>query len=746
MKTYFLLFVLLLSFKISEAQFYQHFNVPVQYGNHLLQYAWVGGLNNPQFGECDLNHDGINDLMIYDRTGAKVYTFLNNGTPNTVDYTYAPHYEKNFPHIRSWGVLQDFNCDGIADLFVDTTLGIKVYKGYYDGSNELHFNLFSNLLRYQFGSGSLNLLVSTVDIASFVDVNGDGDLDILTFQPNIGVYMYYYENLSEEMGKGCDTLFFKLQDHCWGDFTESLNTDSVFLNQPCPPGNIDGSGHITQTVPDPEDERHSGSTEVSWDYDHDGDMDMLVGDISSARLNFLINGGDSSDAHMISQDTVWPMNSHSLWLDYFPAAFRVDVNNDGMKDMICSPDAQLSSENVACAWYYQNTGNASADDFTFITDSLFTGDMIEVGEYSFPVLFDADNDGLKDLIIANRGYFSTGSNYICEMTYYRNTGTNTAPAFTWVTNDYQNFSSLNQNYLFPSFGDLDGDGDDDMVCGIADGTLIFFRNTAAAGAPANFVLQQANYFGIDVGNNAVPQIIDLTGEGILDLVVGEQNGNLNFYRNTGTALAPDFSQITSNFLGQVLVQTPGALTGYAAPHFTRLSPSQDLTLFVGCERGFIYEFDSIENHLLGAFHLVDSTFNDIYEGANSTITASDLNGDGFEELIVGNYRGGLNYYDTSFVPSVVHQSFHSTPVNSCNIYPNPSDGKINISFIEPLIQKNISIQVYDISGRKVFETADKKLDSHNTLQVDLSFLQQGYYLIKILNGQSSVQRKLIISY
>ena len=129
------------SVMILHAQYYQHLNVPVQVGSHLLKYPWVGGMNNPQFSECDLNHDGIQDLFVFDRTGKKVYTFINNGTANTIDYVYAPHYEKNFPHMRNWALLEDFNCDGIADIFTDTTLGIRVFKGYYDGNNELQFQV-----------------------------------------------------------------------------------------------------------------------------------------------------------------------------------------------------------------------------------------------------------------------------------------------------------------------------------------------------------------------------------------------------------------------------------------------------------------------------------------------------------------------------------------------------------------------------------------------------------------------------
>src|SRR4051812_40983526 len=57
--------------------------------------AWCGGLNNPQFSMADLNHDGLQDLVIYepsDLTPRVLKTFLNKGTAGNPDYRYAPEY------------------------------------------------------------------------------------------------------------------------------------------------------------------------------------------------------------------------------------------------------------------------------------------------------------------------------------------------------------------------------------------------------------------------------------------------------------------------------------------------------------------------------------------------------------------------------------------------------------------------------------------------------------------------------
>ena len=98
----------------------------------------------------------------------------------------------------------------------------------------------------------------------------------------------------------------------------------------------------------------------------------------------------------------------------------------------------------------------------------------------------------------------------------------------------------------PSFADLDGDGDLDAVVGENDGILHYFENTGSATAPA-FTEQTgaANPFdGVDVGIASAPSFADLDGDGDLDAVVGEFYGTLRYFENTGSATAPVFTART----------------------------------------------------------------------------------------------------------------------------------------------------------------------------------------------------------
>src|SRR5436853_3543287 len=84
-------------FFFGQFAFKKQTNIPVSEGVQLFKFPWTGGINNPQFSAADVDNNDTLDLVIFDRMGDKVTTFLNHGTPGVVDYTYNPEFEKNFP-------------------------------------------------------------------------------------------------------------------------------------------------------------------------------------------------------------------------------------------------------------------------------------------------------------------------------------------------------------------------------------------------------------------------------------------------------------------------------------------------------------------------------------------------------------------------------------------------------------------------------------------------------------------------
>ncbi|HYV94698.1 MAG TPA: T9SS type A sorting domain-containing protein [Chitinophagales bacterium] len=730
----------------SEAQYFANYNTPVQDINGVaMKYPWTGGLNNPQFSDGDFNNDGIKDLFIFDRTGNKIYTFINHGTANTVDYEYAPEYEAGFPKLHDWALLRDYNCDGICDIFsytggpvTDPGPGIQVYRGYYSLENKIQFVSVDSLLRYpilvQDSTFYPNLYVSSVDIPAIADVNGDGDLDVLTFQIT-GGYVMYFENLSEESGYGCDSLLFKKEDDCWGDFFETSFQKADLLNQPCP---FFQSEQNDVRSPD----RHTGSVETAWDNDGDGDVEFLKGDISFSNLDYLVNGGTNNDAHMISEDTAYPGYDTPADVFIFPAPFLVDVNNDGLVDLLVSPDAAGGSVNFTCSWYYKNVGNAITATFSFQSDTFMNGDMIDVGEGCYPVFFDADGDSLLDMIVGNRGYFdNTNVNiYIGELAYYKNIGDAEHPVFKLITKDYANVSSLGVKSVVPTFGDMDGDGDDDMILGQEDGSLLYFKNIAPAGEPADFIFFGANYAGIDVGNFAAPQLVDVNRDGLLDLLIGEQSGNLNYYENTGSATAPDFSSAPNNFFGSVDVRQTGYLTGYSVPFLFDDNDGNGYRLLVGSQRGTIYKYSNIDNHLSDLFTKDDTVFNGIREGIDATVNGADVNNDGKVDLLVGNFRGGATFYDSKVTGIDQQQQAFD---DALQVYPNPAVENFTVKISPDGYAGEVQFSLRDLFGKKISE---QRTQAGSIVKMDVNGLPSGIYLLQMNAGSGSVVKKIIITH
>jgi len=730
------LIALISYFSFSKAQyhFYYNDNIIVTRNGDTLMLPWAGGLNNPQFSAIDLNGDGIKDMFVFDRDANKVITFLNQGIANKSSYRFAPQFQHCFPqNMVDWALCMDYNCDGKEDIYTYNLGsgggGVTIYRNDYNINNGLQFTLVAQTLMTLWNSTLENLYVSPVNLPAFIDMDNDGDIDILSFDP-LGSTIYYNRNLSEETYGVCDSLTFKVETSCWGNVATVGNANCFVLNSTCP-------------TPPPGDKRmkHTGGTLLSLDLTGDGLKEMIVGDVISNTSDALYNNGTLEGANINIQDCTYPVTDTPINISTFPACFYVDVNNDGKRDLICAPNAAGISENTHAVWYYKNAGTDSHPDFKYQTDSFFQGNMIEVGQGSMPVFFDYNNDGLQDLVIGNYGYYSSSLGYISGLSLYKNVGTSSQPAFDLITQDFANIDSLHYKNVKATFGDLNGDGKPDMIVGIDSGFLILFLDTASTGFPASYGAPQTHFQNISAGHYATPQLIDVNRDGLIDLLIGNQSGTISYYQNTGTTTLPAFTLMTSNF-GGVNVRQPGYLTGYSQPFL--FDSSGSYKLMVGSERGYIYYYNNIDGNLAGNFNLVDSMFNytNLYgnEGTRTSVGAADIDGDGKIDLIIGNQLGGVTLYVST---NPVSTNFPKDLVSSISLFPNPSDNTVTIK-VEARDIDMKSLNVCNIIGQEVLN----KSNIHSTVtSLNISSLSNGVYFCKIiLNTNQEIVKKIIVQH
>ena len=685
--------------------------------------ALAGGINSGQFSNIDLNIDGTMDLVIFDKSGDKLLPFINdNGS-----FIYAPKYRKNFPDMHDWAILSDYNCDGKNDIFTYSSAGMAVYQN--TSNTKLEFTLITSLVMSNYGFNNSNIYISPVDIPAITDIDYDGDLDILTFSI-LGGFVEYHKNLSMEIYGNCDSLIFELSESCWGLFYEGLNSYVLNCNNcQCP--------QITNNSILSNKQKHAGSTILAIDIDNDNDKDLILGDVSYNNLNLLINGGDNQNAIITHVDSIFPQNNNTttgVEINYFPAAYYLDITNDGVNDLIATTNSENNSENFASCWLYENLGQNTLPDFDFIKTNFLQENMIDLGTSAFPTFYDYNNDGLKDLIIGNYGYFIPNNDPISSLALFENTGSDSIPEFTLIDRDWLNISTINLNTnlnipalnLSPTFGDLNGDNDKDLIIGDADGKIHLFTNTGNG----NFQLSNANYQNIDIGQFAHPQLIDVNRDGVTDLIIGEQDGTINYLPNSGSINNAMFDTIITNW-GGIDVDQSFINTGFSTPKL--YDSSGVYQLFSGSFSGSIYQFKNIENNLNGQFTEVNSTASNIWDGGKSAIAIYDINNDNKADMIIGNLSGGIAFFNSNSLindTAITSNIINSIP-KTFNVFPNPTKNNFMIES-----KYNGIVNIYNVIGKLVFTT----IKNQEKLEISDTNLKKGIYLIEF-NRQ---QQKIII--
>lgn len=755
--------------------------------NDTLLFPFTGGFTSPQFNNVDLNGDNKKDLVVFDRAGDIIHPFIYTGTtPGEIKYRYAPEFRQYLPKLTSWVQFVDFDHDGKEDIFTqadpneaifdslgrpDTAIlnnNIRVFKNISSGQTPSFYRFTKKLMEGypkpappDFPSDTLpnGLFCNPIDRPCFVDIDNDGDLDMLSMFILSG-YIELWKNFQVEKNMPNGTFFFRHVDQCWGGV---YRTEVVSLGYNC-----------YKTYFNFKANAHFGTTIAAIDLDGDGDKELITGDVATDHLVNVKNGrveynwkhNNISADTMIAVDTIFPRNTVRPRFQSGLAAFFVDINNDGKLDLVVSTNNTSGMRTKAQIWAYRNTGTSNIPVFTYLTDNFLLNQTIDEGGRFAPALIDYDRDGKTDLLAGTYGNWEQSLNNKDRLVLFRNVGSNTQPVFKTVDTNYLRVDTMNLSGIRPAVGDLNRDGKPDLLLGLGNGTMIYFENNSAGtSGPISFARPVRDFAGISVPGFNSPSIYDLNFDGKNDLIIGNESGSIYYYRNKSVALSGYVFQSTpdADSLGRINVTASNSIFGYAAPALFNVGNDSMIEMLVGTYNGRIRSY-RINVNLEGPFEEIDSvlqqpewaTFsNEALSSAGRLIPCvGHLTGDTIPDLLIGTHYGGLHFYKGVYRGNMTPITGYDTVKTITNtgtsafvldnafiIYPNPTREDIQIERTGTT-QEAVSVEVYGMTGSLLFRT--ELAENQKSIQINGDSLQKGMLIIRILNSDGAQKNLKIL--
>lgn len=708
-------------------------SIPVEANGNTLSMPWAGGLNAAQVNTIDLNGDNKQDLVIFERTTGQVLTYLSQNN----QYVYAPAYESLFPnYINQWLLLRDINCDGKKDIFTSDPFGLVAFINTTRPGQPLSWRPFNKNTSnnpqpiFTIGSvGNINLKINADDVPAIDDIDGDGDLDILNMRfvsPNT---LEWHRNMTIENTSRCDSLQFKRETQNWGSFEEcSCGKISLPAGKTC-----------SELLAGGRTQHAGGKALLPIDFNNDGVKDLLFTEESCANL-YLLNNTGTGNTPLVTSFSTFP-TAAPIGLAFYPAPFYEDVTFDGIPDLLVTPN--LSARNSPLIDYQRslillrNTGTATSPQFTNSSSNFLQSNMIDVGDNSVPAFYDMDGDGDLDLLVSNniRGGLSS------TIAQYENVGTASQPSFKLVTDDYLFFSAANYTNIKIQFADVNGDGNTDLALtantnrNSALSTLFYLANSKAD----RFFLTDPTLKNTNfrIGNTENLLLVDLDQNGALDILVGTDTGAIEYWKNQGTAGSVNFALAKPDFLG-IGNSTDRQNLAMAA---SDLDSDGLADLVVANQRGEISIYSDFRAQNTAINAVTQIVYNDVtqkYEkknlGGNCWPTAVNLFNTNRPALVIGNTRGGLYVLKNDGGKEL-------PPDPEIVLYPNPiTPSKDQV--LKIISDRNVKVQIYTLLGQS--GSAVHLVPGNQEFEINVSNLAAGMYVARFTWNGKSFAKKFVV--
>jgi hypothetical protein len=381
------------------------------------------------------------------------------------------------------------------------------------------------------------------------------------------------------------------------------------------------------------------------DIDADGDCDLFVGN-REGRICFFRNDG-SADSPLWTRVSDY---YDSVDVGSESAPILVDIDADSDLDLF------VGKENGTLS-FYRNLGTEDAPEWDLVSENYGS---IDVGACSTPAFVDLDADGDFDLLMGEENG---------NINFYRNIGNRTSPDWELISDNYSSIRAGKRSS--PAFGDIDGDSDLDLLIGQDEGRVLFFKNEGTVYLPWWAPVTE-NYLFIDFGTHCTPALVDIDGDGDMDLFSGEYEGNINFYRNDKAFPVPCWSKITESYFAI-------EADDHSSPAFADIDGDGDKDLFVGRKDGKLDFYENIGTTESALWKLIPHQYDFIDVGGYASPAFADMDDDEDLDLLVGQTHGKVYFYRNDGTPQLASWTTVSDDFESIDVgwYGAPTFGDMD---------------------------------------------------------------------